>query len=205
MTSFSVLLSGFSIKEGISFTGRLSYHNLAFHSLRATFRGCVNVFNLSAGLLPPSSIWANRIWSTTVSRDVFVTVACLLDNHLTKISLCSVKSVDTPSYLQIVDSPISQWNPIQVLHCPAVQKVLFCLLFSWWFSFKQELHPANHHHILNGEFFYTTCPMCEVHTSPSITLFLLKIISLYFLIQYKKVKLTAAVVLLVKLLTSLDQ
>lgn len=98
MTSFSVLLNGFSIKEGISFIGRLSYHNLAFHSVCATFRGCVNVFNLFAGLLPPSSTCAKRIQSTTVSRDVFVTVACLTDNHLTKISLCSVKSVDSPIF-----------------------------------------------------------------------------------------------------------
>lgn len=197
MTSFSVLLSGFSITEGISFIRRLSYHNLTFHSVCATFRDCVNVFNLFAGLLPPSSIWANSIQSTTVSRDVFVTIVCLLDNHLTKISLCSVKSVDTPSYLGIVDSPVTvQSNPSLSLSWCSEGFVYYFLdgspLNKNCFSSKWGI-------------FYSTCTVCEVYASPSITLFLLKMISLYFLIQYNKVKLMEAIVLMVLLLTSLDQ
>lgn len=166
MTSFSVLLSGFSIKEGISFIGRLSYHNLAFHSVCATFRGCVNVFNLFAGSLPPSSTWAKRIQTTTVSRDVFVTVACLTDNHLTKISLCSVKSVDAP----IFPSHCGH-SAIWPKFCTVLLFRRFCLLFSLWFSFKQELHLSNHYQILNGEFFCSTCTIYEVYTSPFITFF----------------------------------
>lgn len=68
------------------------------------------------------STWANRIQFTTASRDVFVTLACLLDSHFIELSLCSIKSEDTPWYLHVVDSSVLQCSPIQVLHCPAVQK-----------------------------------------------------------------------------------
>ena len=110
---------------------------LFIHSV--TFTGCVHVLSLFCRLT--SSIFndstrTNRIQFKTASRDVFVTLACLLDSHLIEMFLCSVKSVDTLCYLHTVDSPALQCNLIQVLHCPAVQKW-------WWFCLSATINSFN--------------------------------------------------------------